>query len=90
MLFKYAYLKAAVPLTAINEFLKTGIVPFDVNMFGEWYFVPSLVTAADDMSIVHEAYQSIEIIKIEEENGSAFNKGINKKENEGRKIHEFK
>lgn len=43
-LFNKAYLKAATPATAINAFAKTGVCPFDDNVFEEWMFQPSSTT----------------------------------------------
>ncbi|KAK9710092.1 DDE superfamily endonuclease [Popillia japonica] len=43
-LFKQAYLKSAVPLNAKNSFKKTGIHPFNPDVFEDWQFSPSLTT----------------------------------------------
>lgn len=95
-LFKNAYLKAAIPLTAINAFQKTGIVPFNPDVFEEWHFAPSLVTDKGDMNnMVHEAHQSIEKANIDGE-GAEGKKGksdegnmeIDMDEIKGRQINE--
>lgn len=43
-LFNRAYLKAATPANAINAFSKTGIYPFNENIFEDWMFQPSSTT----------------------------------------------
>lgn len=43
-LFKNAFLKSATPANAINSFFKTGISPFNPNIFEDWMFAPSLTT----------------------------------------------
>lgn len=43
-LFNKAYLKSAVPSNAINSFKKTGIHPFNPDVFEDWQFSPSLTT----------------------------------------------
>lgn len=43
-IFGESYLKAAVPTTAINGFRKTGIAPFDPNVFSDVEFAPSETT----------------------------------------------
>lgn len=39
-----AFLKTAVPITAVNAFKKTGIVPFNRYIFNDTDFAPSMVT----------------------------------------------
>lgn len=43
-LFKNAFLKSATPGNAVNAFAKTGIAPFNPNVFEDWMFAPSLTT----------------------------------------------
>ncbi|XP_063904724.1 jerky protein homolog-like [Zophobas morio] len=43
-LFNKAYLKAATPANAVHAFAKTGIYPFDDNIFPDWMFQPSSTT----------------------------------------------
>lgn len=43
-LFNKAYLKAATSENAVHAFAKTGIYPFDNNVFEEWMFQPSSTT----------------------------------------------
>ncbi|KAJ8962209.1 hypothetical protein NQ318_018178 [Aromia moschata] len=43
-IFHRAYLKSAVPLNAINSFTKTGIYPFNPDIFEDWQFAPSATT----------------------------------------------
>lgn len=48
-IFGEAYLQACVPLNAINGFKKTGIVPFNPDVFSEIGFVASEVTNKPDL-----------------------------------------
>lgn len=43
-LFKNAYGKAATISNIENGFLKTGIYPFNPDIFSDWMFAPSTVT----------------------------------------------
>lgn len=43
-LFGTAYMKAAVMLTAVNGYRKTGIFPLNRNVFEEWMFEPAAST----------------------------------------------
>lgn len=43
-LFNKADLKAATPANAVDAFAKTGIYPFNGNIFEEWMFQPSIRT----------------------------------------------
>ena len=43
-LFNEAFLKAATLGNAISGFQKTGIVPFNENVFPDWMFSPAYVT----------------------------------------------
>ena len=39
-----AQLKACIPQNSVNAFKKTGIFPFDCDVFSDWEFAPSLTT----------------------------------------------
>ena len=43
-IFNEAYLKAAMPGTAIKAFKVTGIHPFNANIFEDWMFAPAEIT----------------------------------------------
>ncbi|XP_047144756.1 uncharacterized protein LOC124818241 [Hydra vulgaris] len=43
-LLNNAYLKIATLAKAVHAFAKTGIYPFNPNIFEDWMFVPSLTT----------------------------------------------
>ena len=43
-LLNNAYLKSATSANSVHAFAKTGIYPFDPNIFEDWLFAPSLST----------------------------------------------
>ena len=43
-LLNNAYLKSATLPNAVHAFAKTGIYPFNANIFEDWMFAPSLTT----------------------------------------------
>ncbi|KAK9679853.1 hypothetical protein QE152_g39665 [Popillia japonica] len=62
-LFNKAYLKAATPANAVHAFAKTGIQPFDRNIFEEWMFEPSSTNDKpfnDDNTVRNNQVQSLE------------------------------
>lgn len=69
-LFGEAYLKASTPNNAINGFRKTGIVPFDANIFGEDDYAAALTTdivldfqGGQDMDNAESAISDTVIVK---------------------------
>lgn len=65
-LFNNAYLKAFIPSNAINSFRKTGIFPFNPDIFEDWEYAAAITTDKPQIQIIDQDNENNENISMED------------------------